>query len=563
MSKTDLGQRPPSPDDQPGDRAANAAARAGASASKTSAASRPKDAAGHQPPRWWGVVVGLLAAGVGLSVGELVAGFSRSLQSPVVAVGERVRDNAPNWLIRFAIDTFGAGTDKTAAILTIIAVIGIVAALVGIRTVRGHTRLGMGFCLGMGVLGAIASLRSAGAGFGSIFPPLLAAGAAALMLLYGTYLSKPRVLPAASRPRGAKPVAVVDRRRFLMHSGILGGAGLIVLAIGRNLRSRFDPTRERAEVELSGAKAPLPPPPSDPAADPVNKGLSTLITPNKNFYRIDTAFDVPRIDVDNWSMQIGGMVDNPISLTFAELSARELFEADITMSCVSNEVGGNLIGNARWLGCRLDALLKEAGVQPGADQVLGTSVDGFTAGFPVDVLDGRDAMIAIAMNGEPLPVEHGFPARIVVPGLYGYVSAVKWLREITLTTFEADEGYWIPRGWSALGPVKTESRIDVPRGDLTITPNNVIAGVAWAPHRGISKVEVQVDEQEWQEATLGPVLSQDTWVQWWLPWTPAAGRHRIRVRATDGTGETQTEQRANPDPDGATGWHTIHINAHT
>jgi molybdopterin-dependent oxidoreductase-like protein protein len=228
------------------------------------------------------------------------------------------------------------------------------------------------------------------------------------------------------------------------------------------------------------------------------------------------------------------------------------------MSCVSNEVGGNLVGNARWRGCRLDDLLHEAGIQSTADQILGISVDGFTAGFPVDTLDGRDAMIAIAMNGEALPVVHGFPARIVVPGLYGYVSAVKWLKEIKLTRFDEDEGYWIPRGWSALGPIKTQSRIDTPHSKIK-AGTHAIAGVAWAPTLGIERVEVQVDDAPWTDATLGPALNKLTWRQWWVPWDAVAGKHEIRVRATDGSGETQTEQLADVAPNGATGWHTVGI----
>jgi len=516
---------------------------------------------GPLPPRWWGVVVGLVAAGCGLAIGELIAGFARSLHSPVVSVGERVRDLAPEWMVDFAKRNFGPETDKLAAIWTIIAVIAITAAIVGIFTVRGHKRLGLGFAAVFGVLGAWAALESAGAGFGSIFPALLAAATAAAVLLFGAYLAEPRVAPVAGPPRqpkGTPPPMVLDRRRFLKDTGMLAAGGLIVVSIGRSMQSRFNSQLERAGVRVPVAKDPLPAPPADPAIDVANKGLSSLFTTNESFYRIDTAFDIPSVSLDSWELKVTGMVDKPLSLTFDQLSSRPLFEQDITISCVSNEVGGDLVGNARWLGCRLDDLLHEAGIHPDADQVLGISVDGFTAGFPVDTLDGRDAMVAIAMNGEALPVAHGFPARIIVPGLYGYVSAVKWLQEIKLTRFDQDEGYWIPRGWAALGPIKTQSRIDTPRSKI-VAGTHAIAGVAWAPTRGIGRVEVQVDDGPWMDATLGPALNQLTWRQWWVKWDATSGRHQLRVRATDGAGETQTEERADVAPDGATGWHTIRV----
>ena len=253
-----------------------------------------------------------------------------------------------------------------------------------------------------------------------------------------------------------------------------------------------------------------------------------------------------------------GLVDHELTLTYDDLLGRELLERDCTISCVSNEVGGDLVGNARWVGCRLDDLLAEAGIRKEADQVMGVSVDGFTAGFPVETLDGRDALIAIGMNGETLPVKNGFPARIIVPGIYGYVSAVKWLSEIRLTRFADEVGYWVPRGWSAIAPVKTQSRIDRPGGRIA-AGSVPIAGVAWAPTRGISKVEVQVDDGAWLETTLGSSLGDNCWRQWWVPWEATSGKHQIRVRATDGTGETQPEQRRDVAPDGATGWHTIRV----
>ncbi|HEU5113525.1 MAG TPA: sulfite oxidase, partial [Acidimicrobiia bacterium] len=299
--------------------------------------------------------------------------------------------------------------------------------------------------------------------------------------------------------------------------------------------------------------------PLSPGTDLRVPGLSPFITPNDEFYRIDTALSVPRVNVEEFSLRIFGMVDRELTLSYADLAARPQIESDITLTCVSNEVGGQLVGNARWQGIRLDALLEEAGVRPGADQVVGRSVDNYTCGFPVAAAtDGRDAMIAIGMNGEPLPLVHGFPARLVVPGLYGYVSATKWLKEIEITTFQSFDHYWARREWSAQAPIKTQSRIDTP-GPLDNVPAGpgTIAGVAWAQTRGIVKVEVKIDDGPWQVAQLADEVANTTWRQWRLRWDVTPGRHTITCRATDATGELQAEKRATPMPDGATGWHSI------
>ncbi len=280
------------------------------------------------------------------------------------------------------------------------------------------------------------------------------------------------------------------------------------------------------------------------------------MTPNDDFYRIDTALVVPQVEPADWSLRVDGMVDTPFELTFDELLAMPMVEETVTLACVSNDVGGDLVGNAVWQGVPLAAVLERAGVQPGATQLVGTSVDGWTCGFPTELaLDGRPALLAVGMNGEALPVRHGFPVRVVVAGLYGYVSATKWVSQLTLTTWEDFDGYWVPRGWSKTGPIKTQSRIDVPRSGRRVPAGSTpIAGVAWAPTRGISKVEVQVDGGGWREARLGDAVSDTTWVQWALDWDATEGEHEIVVRATDGTGETQTSEPARPDPDGATGW---------
>jgi DMSO/TMAO reductase YedYZ molybdopterin-dependent catalytic subunit len=318
---------------------------------------------------------------------------------------------------------------------------------------------------------------------------------------------------------------------------------------------RTDVTEQRAALRLPRAASPLP-----TAPDTVSvSGASPFFTPNADFYRIDTALSVPQVSVDDWSLEIRGLVDRPMRLTYADLINRPIVESDITMTCVSNEVGGKLIGTARWLGVRLDDLLAEAGIDPSADQIVGRSTDGWTSGFPTSVLDGRDALVAIGMNGEPLPVEHGYPARLIVPGLYGYVSATKWLREIELTTFDRFDSYWVERGWSPGGTIRLQSRIDTPRGLARIPAGTTaVAGVAWAQRRGIEGVEIQVDDGDWSPADLAGELNIDTWRQWSYRWDATPGRHTIRVRAIEsGTSAIQTPERSEPFPSGATGQHQI------
>jgi DMSO/TMAO reductase YedYZ molybdopterin-dependent catalytic subunit len=298
---------------------------------------------------------------------------------------------------------------------------------------------------------------------------------------------------------------------------------------------------------------------ADPAR-PLPDGIAPgFVTANKDFYRVDTALTVPRIDPDTWSLRIHGMVGKEVRLSLADLLKRPLIERDITLNCVSNEVGGPYIGTARWLGVPLAPLLRELGVRDGADQLVARSIEGMTIGTPVStVLDGRDAMLVVGMNGEPLPLTHGFPVRMLTPGLFGYAGACKWLTELELTTFDKVDAYWVERGWAAEGPVRTASRIDKPQPFARITAGPVtVAGVAWAQRRGIKAVEVRVDGGAWATAELLPTPSSDTWVQWRYSWKATAGPHSISVRATDGTGEVQPEQRATPFPSGATGWHTI------
>ena len=360
----------------------------------------------------------------------------------------------------------------------------------------------------------------------------------------------------------------VSRRGFLNTAGAVGATALIATAGANVLRGRSSANDARNAVQLDvnpgSGNLQTRIAAAETSVVGSTQGISPIVVPNDEFYLIDTAILTPQVDPANWQLTIKGMVDTEITYTYDELLDRANMVEPVTLSCVSNEVGGNLVGNAVWQGVALTELLDEAGVDPAATQIASRSVDGWSCGFPTDLAyDGRTAMVAIAMNDEPLPLRHGFPARLVVSGLYGYVSATKWLSEIELTTLEDFDGYWIPRGWSKDGPVKTQSRIDTPRQGTPLTAGTEvpIAGVAWAPNLGIEKVEVQIDDDDWVEADLGESLGVNAWRQWRLGWTPTEGRHLLRVRATDGSGETQTATVRPPAPDGASGWHEISVTA--
>jgi DMSO/TMAO reductase YedYZ molybdopterin-dependent catalytic subunit len=498
-------------------------------------------------------IAGATSAALGLGLTELAAGLWEDIPSPVAAIGDVFIDGLPGWAVRAGIDQLGT-SDKPFLVASIIVISLLLGAKLGTSTLKRRWVGPLGFGVAA-LFGAWATARDPQS---SVLPSILATfvpaaiGAAGLLTLVDW--AEATAAPATG---DAPPpmTAGVARRRFLFGIGGTAVAALFGTALGRRLAGRFSVEEERAALSLPDVE------PVAAAQDLGSEGLTPYIVPNDDFYRIDTAITVPQISPEDWTLRITGMVDQELELTFEDLLAREQLEEIITLSCVSNEVGGDLVGNARWQGVLLADLLREAGPQDGAEQVVGISTDGFTAGFPLEVaLDGRPAMVAFGMNGEPLPVVHGFPARLVVPGLYGYVSATKWLSEINLTTWDGFDGYWVPRGWSKEGPIKTQSRIDVPSGGASLTAGaNAIAGVAWAPTRGIAKVEVQVDDGEWQEARLGDETSDLSWRQWVVEWDAPTGEHEIRVRATDGEGETQTDEIAQPAPDGATGWHTISV----
>jgi DMSO/TMAO reductase YedYZ molybdopterin-dependent catalytic subunit len=357
------------------------------------------------------------------------------------------------------------------------------------------------------------------------------------------------------------------RRRFLVQAGAFLGAAVVAGSVGRLMAER-----PAAAPPVTGGG--LPPVASGlpAAANPVPTltadqslsapGLTPIVTPINDFFRIDLALEVPRIDTATWQLKVTGMVDRPLTLTYQDLLDRPLVEQYVTIACVSNPIGGDLIGNALWTGVRLKEILAEAGVQSGATQIVGRSVDGFTAGFPTEwaLEPSRESLIALGMNRQPLPAPNGYPARLVVPGLFGYVCDTKWLSEIELTTWEGFNGYWVPLGWAKSAPVLTQTRIDTPTRGASVPAGQVdIAGVAWAPDRGITGVEVRIDDGPWQPATLSRELSKASWVQWLLPWQATSGVHSIEARATDGTGTVQAEQRSGVMPDGARGYHRVEV----
>jgi DMSO/TMAO reductase YedYZ molybdopterin-dependent catalytic subunit len=373
---------------------------------------------------------------------------------------------------------------------------------------------------------------------------------------------------AAGRTRAGPPVPgragtpftePAPRRQFLVAAGVTVAAAAVGELGGRSLATRKNVSTAQRTLRIPRATDPAAPLPAGVNL-PV-PGISPFISPNGQFYRVDTALLVPQVDPAAWQLRIHGMVAREVTVTFDQLIRRPLIENYMTLCCVSNPVGGPYIGNAKWLGASLAALIRSAGPQAGADQLLCTSVDGFTSGTPLSVvLDGRDALVAVAMNGTALPTEHGFPARLVVPGLYGYVSACKWVVDIEVTTFARAQAYWVPLGWSQLGPIKTESRIDVPGNGASLKPGQVpVAGVAWAQHKGVEAVEVRVDKGSWHEATLAAVPGIDTWRQWVWQWPATSGTHLIEARATDKTGYTQTSLVQDVAPNGATGYPAVQV----
>ncbi|MDN4518102.1 molybdopterin-dependent oxidoreductase [Mycolicibacterium sp. jd] len=492
-------------------------------------------------------MTGVAAAAVAVGVAQLVGAAFGPQADVRTAVGSAVIELTPGAVKEWAIDTFGTA-DKLALTVMVLAVIAVIAAVAGILESRRRP-IGSTAIVAAGGVGCAAVLSRAGATLVDIVPTLVgtACGVAVLRLLVSGRFTD----------EGEEASTDQGRRLSLVTLGLLG-AGVASGALGvviTRLASSVSGDREAfALPKVNKAAAPIP-----DGVQPKGVALPAFVTSNSDFYRIDTALSVPQLSRQDWRLRIHGMVDREVTYRYEDLSRFEVVEKVVTLTCVSNPVGGELISNAVWTGYRVGDLLAEAGVQPDADMVLSMSVDGWSAGTPVEALTDGDALLAIGMNGEPLPIEHGYPARLVVPGLYGYVSATKWVTDLELTRFDRAEAYWTRLGWSARGPIKTESRIDVPRSgqDVPVGPVT-FGGVAWAQDRGIRAVEVQIDDGDWRQATLGDAYSGDTWRLWSFPWDAReTGFHTITVRATDNDGYTQTPDRADPVPDGATGWHSI------
>jgi len=489
---------------------------------------------------------GILAAVAGIAGGHLVAGFVDPATSPVLTIGSTVIDLTPTPVKEWAVAHFGTA-DKPILLGSVVLVTLVAAGLIGLiaRRRRG---------LATGLLGLLVLLTAGAAVMRPAFaavdllPSLVALliGLAAFWWLSGLALATDlRAERGADRPTRLRTA----RREFI--GGAIGVATLSVLAA----------TAGQVRAGAQAAKRLVLPRPAEPApAFPTGleagvPGITPLRTPNDTFYRVDTNLTVPRVDVDRWTLEVDGMVERPFSISFDALAGMPLIERDITMTCVSNEVGGGYVGAARWLGVRLSDVLERAGINGAPDQVLSTAVDGFTISTPLDVvLDGRDAMIAIGMNGSQLPEAHGYPARLITPGLYGFVGATKWLTKLTLTTYAAEQAYWTQRQWATDAPIKTSARVDTPRPLSTIAAGRTaIGGVAWAQHRGVGRVEVRIDDGDWRQTELGPDVGIDYWRQWYLAWAAKPGLHRIAVRAVDRSGRPQPTERATPFPSGSSG----------
>lgn len=502
-------------------------------------------------------LAGLASAAVLFAVAQLVSAFFATASAPIVAMGAVFIDLTPPWLKDLAIATFGTN-DKLALFVSIGVVVLVVAILVGVLAKKSLAAASTCIIvLAVAIGGAI--LSRAATGVLDLVPLLVGtvAGLATLRwlaALAGRSLGQPGVATADQEPPAGS-----TRRRFLLGAGLSLVGAAIAAGVGQSLAT----ARNVAEAARAALRLPVPKTRAEalPAGTQIDlAGMPQFVTPNKDFYRIDTALSVPRISPDNWELRVHGMVENEFTISFNDLLKADLVETYLTLTCVSNPVGGQLVGNAKWLGYPLRRILERAVPQEGADMVLSTSQDGFSASTPLEVLtDDRMSLLAIGMNDEPLPLEHGFPVRMVVPGLYGFVSATKWVVDLEVTRFADKVAYWTTRGWSDHGPIKISSRVDVPRSFARVGTGEVaMGGTAWAQTKGISGVQVQIDDGEWIDAELGAEASLDTWRQWRYVWKGgSSGNHTVSVRAIDGQGNVQTSDKADPAPNGASGWQRI------
>ncbi|MDN4614782.1 molybdopterin-dependent oxidoreductase [Leifsonia sp. F6_8S_P_1B] len=503
--------------------------------------------------RWWRpAAAGAASVVAGVGAAELVSAFVVQNGSPVLVVGALAIDLAPPWLKEGVIALFGTG-DKAFLIVVLAVVLLVGGAAAGMLERRlppwGRVLIALG-----GAVGVLAALTRSGAGIVDAVPSALAAVVAVLLLGWLIGLDR------GAEPTRVSPLGAVSRRRFVGATAATAAAGALAAVVGQMVATGYRAAAAaRASFHLPAPTVTAPPVP--PGASFDIAGLSPIITPNADFYRIDTALQIPGVQPQDWRLRITGMVEQEIELTFAELLALPLEESVTTLTCVSNEVGGDLIGNAVWLGYPIRHLLARAKPHADADMVLSRSQDGWTASTPIEALtDERNAILAVGMNGAPLPLEHGYPVRMVVPGLYGYVSATKWVVSLEVTRFDRVTSYWTDRGWSERGPVKLSSRIDVPAAGRQVRAGTVaVAGVAWSQHVGVSAVHVQIDDGPWRAATLADAISADTWRQWRYAWEAEPGAHTIRVRATDANGKQQVTKQQGVVPDGATGLHSVAV----
>lgn len=499
-------------------------------------------------------LAGALAAVAGVATGHLVATLLDPASSPVLAVAATVIDLTPTPVKEWAIRNFGTA-DKPILLGSVLVGTLLLAAVAGLLA-RRRPLLGAGLLVLLVLAAGVAALTRPSVTPVAVIPSLVTVlvGVGVLLFLIARMLGTVDTSGALSGSAFAATGS--SRRGFLISALAVAGIAAAAGAAGQLvLRAR---TRI-GDIRLPPPRTPLPALPT--GLEQKYPGITALATPNSDFYRVDTALTVPSVDLDSWTLTIDGDVERQVELTFDDIRRMDLVEHDITLTCVSNEVGGRYVGAARWLGVPLGALLDRAGVGDRADQILSTAVDGFTISTPLSVaLDGRSSMLAIGMNGEALPAEHGFPARLVTPGIYGYVGATKWVERLTLTTYAKQESYWTRRKWATDAPIKLSSRVDTPRPLSTIEPGRtVLGGVAWAQPVGVGKVEVRVDDGPWQPARLGPDVGEEYWRQWYLPWEAESGSHTVLVRATDLAGKRQTARRATPFPDGSSGVQSVVI----
>ena len=496
-------------------------------------------------------IAGGVAGLVGLAVAELGAGLIARDGSPVSDIAQVIIAVLPAvWVAELA----GAvGLSLRIVLMAGIVAVALVLAVIAGQLELRRRQLSLAVYLPVGVVTLLAVSTQVGPGALGYVPAVLGLSAG--------YLALRLLIAEIRRPPGALEPVAAERRNFLKTAGLVTLGGIVVAGAGRMLVQASNKVAEvRTKIVLPAPAKPAPTVP--PGTDLDVAGLTQYITPTESFYRIDTALQLPTIDPEAWTLKITGLVDNELTVTYAELLARPLTEHLTTLTCMSNQVGGDLCGNAFWLGVPVHELLAEAGPRSGATMVLSVSQDGWSAATPLSILTDTDtaALLALGMNGEPLSPEHGFPVRMVVPGLYGDVSATKWLTELKLTTFDDDEGYWAQKGWSERGPIKIASRIDIPRRSVVEPGTVVVAGVAWAQTLGISKVELQIDDGPWQEAELAETVGADTWRQWMYEWKATEpGDYVLTVRATDGDGRTQTDKEVPPFPNGSSGLHSVPV----